>query len=79
MKQVRIILLLLLVGFTTQSNAGFPTIDVTNLVQAILQVSHAVEQVNHKAAVSPDMPNVLEFDSPLLVKILLGVTDILGS
>jgi hypothetical protein len=25
------------------------------------------------------MPNVLEFDSPLLVKILLGVTDILGS
>ena len=46
MKQVRIILLLLLVGFTTQSNAGFPTIDVTNLVQAILQVSHAVEQAN---------------------------------
>ena len=33
-------------SFTTQSNAGIPTIDATNLVQSILQVTNAVKQVN---------------------------------
>ena len=45
MKQLKIVLLLSLASFTTQSNAGIPVIDATSLTQQILQVVHAVEQI----------------------------------
>lgn len=45
MKQVKILLLLYVASFTTQSNAGIPVIDATSLTQQILQVVHAVEQI----------------------------------
>ncbi|SHN91352.1 Minor pilin of type IV secretion complex, VirB5 [Bathymodiolus heckerae thiotrophic gill symbiont] len=46
MNLLKVIFLLSIASVTTHSNAGIPTIDATNLVQAILQVTNAVKQVN---------------------------------